>query len=69
MKQWIHLLRLQLDIFGSGNENINSQPKQISRFNMKSKQRERLVLRITLSANFNYELNVEATQSDKSDSR
>ena len=35
---------------------------------MKSKQREGLVLRITLSTNFNYELNVERTQSDKSDS-
>ena len=54
--------------FGSGNEDFNSQPKQISRFNMKSKQREGLVLRITLSTNFNYELNVERTQSDKSDS-
>ena len=54
--------------FGSGNENFNSQPKEISLFNMKSKQHERLVLRITLSANSNYELNVETTQSDKSDS-
>ena len=53
------------DIFGSGNENINSQPKQISRFNMKSKQRERLVLRITLLEIFNYELNVTTVTAAK----